>query len=549
MAKKLLAYDVRARKALQAGADQVANAVRVTLGPRGRNVVIEKSWGAPTVTKDGVTVAKDIELPDPFEDLGCRLLREVSKKTNDAAGDGTTTATVLAQSILAEGLRSVSAGANPLLVKRGIDQAVRAVIEQLRAIAVPVSDKAAYRNVASIAGNDPAIGAVVAEALDEVGADGTVTIEAGKTGHTEIELVEGMQFDKGYLSPYMVTDEEALEAVLETPYLFFWEKKLSSAETLLPLLQKIHGTGRSLVIVAEDVEGQALATLVVNHMRGIVRCVAVKAPGYGDRRKAMMGDMAALTGGQFVTEDLGVSLENVGLEMLGQADKVVATHDTCTIIGGKGGSEAIAGRIQQIKNEIENTTSDYDREKLEERLARLAGGVAQIQVGAATEVELKERKMRFEDALNSTRAAIEEGIVVGGGVALARAAAALDSLKLADEDEQIGVRIVQRSLAGPLRQIAANGGQEASVVLNQVLANDDPHFGYNALTEAFEDLFAAGVVDPVKVVRLALENAASIAGMLLTTECIVIEKPESAKPMPGGPGGPGGGMDGMDMDY
>ena len=542
MASKLLAYDVTARTKMQKGADQVADAVKVTLGPRGRNVLIEKSWGSPTVTKDGVTVAKEIELPDPVEDLGAQLLKEVAKKTNDVAGDGTTTATVLAQAILQEGLRNVEAGASPLLLKRGIDKAVAHVVELLKSQAVPVSDKAAYQNVATIAGNDAEVGEMVATALDSAGANGVATIEEGKTSETMIEHVDGMQFDKGYLSPYLVTDAEAMEAVLEEPYILLWEKKISDVNSLVPLLQQIHGAGRPLVIIAEDVEGQALAALVVNALRGIVRSVAVKAPGFGDRRKAMLGDLAVLTGGAFITEELGVPLENVTLEQLGRADKVVVTHDTTTLIGGQGKAEAIAGRIKQIKAEIEKTTSDYDREKLQERLAKLSGGVSVIRVGASTETELKERKQRYEDALNSTRAAIEEGIVTGGGTALARASAALSEVTDEQEDTRAGIAIVARALTRPLKQIAVNAGLEGSVVANKVLATDDPHFGFNAGSGEYGDLFAQGVVDAAKVVRLALENAGSIAGMILTTECAIAEKPEKAKPAPAG--GPGG-MDGM----
>ncbi|MBI5834598.1 MAG: chaperonin GroEL [Armatimonadetes bacterium] len=542
MASKLLAYDITARTKMQKGADQVADAVKVTLGPRGRNVLIEKSWGSPIVTKDGVTVAKEIELPDPIEDLGAQLVKEVAKKTNDVAGDGTTTATVLAQAILQEGLRNVEAGASPLLLKRGIDQAVAHVVELLKAQAVPVSDKAAYQNVATIAGNDPEVGEMVATALDNAGHNGVATIEEGKTSETTIEHVDGMQFDKGYLSPYLVTDAEAMEAILEEPYILLWEKKISDVNSLVPLLQQIHGAGRPLVIIAEDVEGQALAALVVNALRGIVRSVAVKAPGFGDRRKAMLGDLAVLTGGAFITEELGVPLENVTLEQLGRADKVTVTHDTTTIIGGQGQADAIAGRIKQIKNEIEKTTSDYDKEKLSERLAKLSGGVSVIRVGASTETELKERKQRYEDALNSTRAAIEEGIVTGGGTALARAAAKLADLTDDQADTRAGIAIVARALTRPLKQIAVNAGLEGSVVCNKVLATDDAHFGYNAGTGTYGDLFAEGVVDAAKVVRLALENAGSIAGMILTTECAIAEKPEKAKPAPAG--GPGG-MDGM----
>jgi chaperonin GroEL len=543
LASKILAYDTAARGKMQRGADQVADAVKVTLGPRGRTVLIDKSWGSPTVTKDGVTVAKEIDLPEPIENLGAQLVKEVAKKTNDVAGDGTTTATVLAQAILAEGLRNVGAGASPLLLKRGIDIAVAKVVEGLKAGSEPVSDKAAYQDVATIAGNDPEVGRLVAEALDSAGRDGVVTIEEGKTSETSIEVVEGMQFDKGYLSPYLVTDPEAMEANLEEPYILLWEKKISDVNTLVPLLQQIHGSGRPLVIIAEDVEGQALAALVVNALRGVVRSVAVKAPGFGDRRKAIMGDIAVLTGGTFVTEELGIPLDNVTLEQLGRADKVVVTHDNTTIIGGQGAADAIAGRLRQIKDEIEKTTSDYDREKLQERQAKLSGGVAVIKIGAATETELKERKYRFEDALNSTKAAIEEGIVTGGGVALARSAAVLAGLSDDNDDVRSGISIVARAVGKPLRQIAENAGLNGQVVLNKVLETADAGYGFNAATLVYEDLKAAGVVDAAKVVRLAIENAGSIAGMVLTTECAIAEKPEKPKPAPAG--GPGGGMDGM----
>jgi len=546
LASKLLAYDAEARGKMQRGADQVANAVRVTLGPRGRNVLLEKSWGSPTVTKDGVTVAKEIELPDPLENLGAQLVKEVAKKTNDVAGDGTTTATVLAQAILQEGLRNVGAGASPLLLKRGIDKGVAAVVGQLKAVAVPVNDEDDYRHVATIAGNDAEVGEMVAKALVSAGRDGVVTIEEGKTAETTIDHVDGMQFDKGYLSPYMVTDAEAMEAVLEEPYILLWEKKISDVNSLVPLLQQIHGAGRPLMIIAEDVEGQALAALVVNALRGIVRSVAVKAPGFGDRRKAMLGDLALLTGGTFITEDLGTPLDKVTLEQLGRADKVVVNHENTTIIGGHGKPEAIAGRIKQIKDEIEKTTSDYDREKLQERMAKLSGGVAVIKVGASTETELKERKQRFEDALHSTKAAIEEGIVVGGGVALARAASALDGLTDEHADATAGIGILARALSRPLKQIAINAGLDGQVTANKVLENDDPHYGFNAASCEYGDLSAAGVVDAAKVVRLALENAGSIAGMILTTECAIAEKPEKPKPAPAGGHGDMGGMGGMD---
>jgi len=533
----MLAYSEEARQALEAGMEAVANTVKVTLGPKGRNVVLDKSWGSPNITKDGVTVAKEIDLEDPYENMGAHLIREVASKTNDVAGDGTTTATVLAQAMIKEGLKNVAAGASPMIIKRGIEKAVAAAVREIKSHAIKVEDKEAIANVAAIAGNDREIGRLIAEAMDQVGKDGVITIEEGKGTGTNVEVVDGMQFDKGYLSPYFVTDPEAMEASYEEPYLLIHEEKISSAQDLIPLLEKMARAGRPLVIIAENVEGEALATLVVNKLRGTVQSVAVKAPGFGDRRKAMLGDIAVLTNGQFISKDLGLKLESITLDMLGQARRVVVDKDNTTIIEGRGSAAAIAGRVAQIRKAIEETDSNYDREKLQERLAKLAGGVAEIKVGAATETELKEKKHRFEDALSATRAAVEEGIVPGGGVALLRATKALDEVVCENEDEKTGVEIVRRALAEPLRQIAHNAGLEGSVVAMQVQELDYNH-GLNAETGAYEDLVAAGIVDPVKVVRSALENAASIAAMLLTTETLVAEKPQKKKPVP--PGGPRG---------
>ena len=533
MAAKDILFDENARRALERGANAVANAVKVTLGPRGRNVVIDKKWGSPTITKDGVTVAKEVELEDHFENMGAQLVREVASKTNDVAGDGTTTATVLAQSIVNEGLRYVAAGGHALGVKRGIDLAAAAAVEALKANATPVENEAVAQ-VAAIAGNnDPEIGHMIAEALDKVGKDGVITVEESKgTGNT-LEIVEGMQFDKGYISPYFVTDPERMEAVLENPIILLYEKKISSAADFLPLLEKLAQSRRPIMIVAEDVDGDALATLVVNKIRGILNVVAVKAPGFGDRRKAMMEDLATLTGGQFISEDLGIKLENVEESMLGQAKKVTITKDETTIVEGGGTAQAVQGRIGQIRKQIEVTDSSYDREKLQERLAKLAGGVAVIQVGAATETELKEKKHRFEDALSATRAAVEEGIVPGGGTALINVISALDGVQTDDADEKVGVTIVRRALEEPLRQIAANAGREGSVVVNKVKELPKGQ-GFNALTEEYGDMIAFGVVDPVKVTRSALQNAASIASMILTTESLVAEKPEKKSAAAGG---------------
>jgi chaperonin GroEL len=525
MASKELLFDEAARRALERGANAVANAVKVTLGPRGRNVVIEKKWGSPTITKDGVTVAKEVELEDKFENMGAQLVKEVASKTNDIAGDGTTTATVLAQSIVNEGLRYVAAGGAPLSVKKGIDKAVEVAVAALKANAIPV-DGEMVAQVAAISGNnDTEIGEIIADALDKVGKDGVITVEESKGRDTTLEIVEGMQFDKGYISPYFVTDTERMEGIFENAFILYYEKKISLAADLVPILEQVMQTRRPLVIVAEDLDGDALATMVVNKIRGILNVVAVKAPGFGDRRKAMMEDMAILTGGKFITEDLGFKLESVTLDMLGQAKKIVVTKDNTTVVEGNGDSDAVKGRINQIRKQIDNTDSSYDKEKLQERLAKLAGGVAVIQVGASTETELKEKKHRYEDALSATRAAVEEGIVAGGGVAFINVIADLDSVVVDDKDEQVGVDIVRKALESPLRTIAANAGLEGSVVVNKVKGLAKGH-GFNALTEEYGDMVGFGVIDPVKVSRSALANAASIASMILTTETLVVEKPE-----------------------
>ncbi len=528
MPAKLLLYDEAARRALERGVEKVASAVRVTLGPKGRNVVLEKKWGSPTITKDGVTVAKEIELADPYENLGAQLVREVASKTNDLAGDGTTTATVLAWAMVREGLKMVAAGSNPMLIKRGIDRAVEVVVEELKKLSQPVEGREDIAHVAGIAANDPAIGEIIADAMQKVGRDGVITIEESKGIETTTEVVEGMQFDRGYISPYFITDPDKMEAVLEEPFLLLTEKKISAARDIVPIMEKVIRFGKPLVVIAEDVEGEALATLVVNKLRGVLQSVAVKAPGYGDRRKAMLQDMAILTGGRVISDDIGVKLESVEVDMLGRAEKVRVTKEDTTIIGGKGKPEDIKGRIAQIKKEIEETTSDYDREKLQERLAKLSGGVAQIRVGAATETEMKERKMRFEDALNTTKAAVEEGIVPGGGVALIRCIPALDRVQ-ANGDEAVGVNIVRRALEEPLRQLAENAGMEGSLVVERVKEAKEKNYGLDVLRGEFTDLVKAGVVDATKVVRLALQNAASVAGMLLTTEALVVEKKEKKK--------------------
>jgi chaperonin GroEL len=536
MPAKMLKFNEEARRALERGVNKVANAVRVTLGPKGRNVVLDRKWGAPIITKDGVTVAKEIELSDPWENMGAQLCREVASKTNDVAGDGTTTATVLAQALVNEGMRYVAAGGNPIALKRGIEKAVAKAVETIKQYAIPVTEREQTEYVATIAGNDPEIGKMIAEAMDKVGKDGVITIEESKGTQTTLEIVEGMQFDRGYISPYFITDPERMEAVLEDALILIHEKKISSAQDLLPVLERVAQARRPLLIIAEDVDGDALATLVVNKLRGVLQCAAVKAPGFGERRKAMLEDIAILTGGRFISEDLGIKLENVTLDMLGQAKKVVIGKEETTIIEGAGSHEAVVGRINQIKRLIETTESSYDREKLQERLAKLSGGVAVIKVGAATETELKEKKHRFEDALSATRAAVEEGIVPGGGKIFLLAQAALNGIGN-DDDERTGVTIVKRALEEPLRQIAENAGLEGSVIVEKVKALG-AHEGLDAVTGTFVDLVKSGIIDPAKVSRAALENAASIAGLVLTTEAMVAEKPEKkTEPTPGGGGG------------
>ena len=542
MAKKQILFSDEARRAIQRGVDQLANAVKVTLGPKGRNVVLDKKFGSPTITKDGVTVAKEIELEEPYENMGAQMVKEVASKTSDAAGDGTTTATILAQAIYREGLKNVTAGANPMGLKRGIDKAVAAVVEELGKLAKTVKDKKEIAQIATIAANsDATIGDQLAEAMDKVGKDGVITVEESKTVATTLDIVEGMQFDQGYLSPYFVTDTERMEAVLEEPYILIHEKKISAMKDLLPLLESIAKSGKPLLIIAEEVEGEALATLVVNKIRGTLAACAVKAPGYGDRRKAMLEDIAVLTGGNAITEDLGIKLENVTIKDLGRAKRLTVDKENTTIIEGAGKTADINGRINQIKKQVEETDSDYDREKLQERLAKLAGGVAVVNVGAATETEMKEKKARVEDALHATRAAVEEGIVAGGGVALLRARSGINSLKLSG-DEQVGAQIIYRALEEPLRQLAANAGEEGSVVTQKVLS-EKGNFGFDAESGQYGDMILKGIIDPKKVTRTALENAASIAGLLLTTEALVTEIPEEEKAsaMPGGMP-PGGGM-------
>ena len=528
---KMLKYNEEGRSAILKGVNQLANAVKVTLGPKGRNVVIDKKFGSPTITKDGVTVAKEIELEDPFENMGAQLVREVASKTSDVAGDGTTTATVLAQAIYAEGIKNVTAGANPMDLKRGIDQAVEGVVKQLKKLSKPIKDKKEISQVGSIsANNDTTIGDLIAEAMEKVGKDGVITVEEAKGTETNLEVVEGMQFDRGYLSPYFVTNPERMEAILEDAYILINEKKISSMKDLLPVLEQIAKMGKPLLIIAEEVEGEALATLVVNKLRGTLNVAAVKAPGFGDRRKAMLEDIAILTGGKVISEDLGIKLENVKLADLGRAKRITIDKDNTTIVEGAGKPADIEGRVKQIRAQIEETTSDYDREKLQERLAKLAGGVAVINVGAATETEMKEKKARVEDALHATRAAVEEGIVPGGGVALLRCVAALDELKLAG-DEAVGVKIVKRALEEPLRQIVANAGVEGSVIVMEVKKNKKASYGFNAATEEYGDMIEAGIIDPTKVTRTALQNAASIAGLMITTECVIADKPEEDKKM------------------
>ena len=542
MTAKTLQFTSDARAALKRGVDQLAEAVKVTLGPKGRNVVIDKKFGAPTVTKDGVTVAKEIELPDALENMGAQMVKEVATKTSDAAGDGTTTATVLAQAIVREGFRNVTAGANPMALKRGIDKAVASVVEQLKAISVPTAGKKEIAQVGAIsANNDTEIGDLIAEAMEKVGKDGVITVEEARGLETTLETVDGMQFDRGYLSPYFVTDPDKMEAVLEDALILIHDKKIASMKDLLPILEKVAQMGKPMLIIAEDVEGEALATLVVNKLRGTLRIAAVKAPGFGDRRKAMLEDIAAITAGKVVSEEIGSRLENTVVGDLGTAKRIVIDKDTTTLIDGAGESEKIQGRIKELRAQIDKSTSDYDKEKLQERLAKLAGGVAIINVGAATESEMKEKKARVEDALHATKAAVEEGIVPGGGVAYLRAQATLKALKLEESDEQIGVDIVRRELEEPLRMIAQNAGAEGSIVVEKVRASKDKNFGYNALTDSYEDLVAAGVIDPTKVTRTALQNAASIAGLLLTTEATIVEKKDE-KPSAGGAGGGMGGM-------
>ena len=542
MAAKELLFDEAARRALERGVNILADAVKVTLGPRGRYVVLEKKFGSPSLVDDGVTIAKEIEIEDKFENMGAQLVREVASKTNDVAGDGTTTATVLAQAIVREGLKNVAAGANPLAVKRGIDRAVEAVVAEIGRLAIKVEGKEAITQVATNSAKNTLIGDLIADAMDKVGKDGVITVEESKGTTTSLELVEGMQFDKGYISPYFVTDAERLEAVLEEPLILLFEKKISNIQDLLPILEKVVRAGRPLLIIAEDVDGEALATLVVNKLRGTINVVAVKAPGFGDRRKATLEDIAVLTDGKFITEDLGIKLDGIDETYLGSAKRVVITKDDTTIVEGKGEAAAIQSRIAQIKAQIEKSDSDYDREKLQERLAKLSGGVAVIQVGAATETELKEKKHRIEDALSATRAAVEEGIVPGGGTTLIKAISALDAVQ-ATGDEKVGVAIIRRALEEPARQIANNAGVEGSVIVDEIKRNG---LGYNAATGEFGDLAAQGIVDPAKVTRSALQNAASIAGLILSTETLIAERPEkNSAPAGGGGGGMGGGMPGM----
>jgi chaperonin GroEL len=546
MAAKQLLFEEAARQAILRGVQKLSRAVVATLGPKGRNVVIDKKYGSPTITKDGVTVAKEIELEDPYENMGAQMVREVASKTSDSAGDGTTTATVLAEAIYREGLKFVTSGANPIGIQRGINKAVEAAVGQLDKITKKVKDKDEIRQVAAVSANwDFEIADKIAEAMDKVGKDGTITVEEAKSIETTLEVVEGMQFDKGYLSPYFVTNAETMEAKLEDPYILNYEKKISSLKDLLPLLEKAARTGKPLLIIAEEVEGEALATLVVNKLRGTLNVCAVKAPGFGDRRKAMMEDIAVLTGGKFISEDLGIKLESIELTDLGRAKSVVIDKENTTIVEGNGKSSDIQGRVNQIRRQIEETTSDYDREKLQERLAKLAGGVAVINVGAATETEMKEKKARVEDALHATRAAVEEGIVAGGGVALLRCASAIEAVKTSNEDEQIGIGIIKRAIESPLRALALNAGVEGSVIVDQVKKSKGNE-GYNVATGEYEDLVKAGIVDPKKVTRTALQNAASIAGLLLTTECLISDIPEKEKPAPMPGGGGGGGMGGMD---
>jgi len=539
MAKQFL-FDEEARRALERGANILADSVRITLGPKGRNVVLDKKFGSPTITNDGVTIAREIDVEDPFENMGAQFVKEVATKTNDIAGDGTTTATVLAQEIIHEGLRNVAAGANPIMVKRGIDKAVEVAVKEIKKLSKEVSDKESVSNVASISAADREIGNIIADAMEKVGKDGVITVEESKTLGTTLEVVEGMQFDKGYISPYMVTDAERMEAVLDDPYILITDAKISNMKGLLPILEKIAQTGKPLIIIAEDVEGEALATLVVNKIRGTLNCVAVKAPGFGDRRKEMLADIAVVTGGQLVSEELGLKLENAEIKMLGTAHQIKVNKEETIIVGGKGDTKEIKKREAQLRTQIEDTTSDYDREKLQERLAKLVGGVAVIKVGAATETELKEKKHRVEDALSATKAAVEEGIVAGGGAVLLNVIPALKELSL-EGDQQIGVKIIIKALEAPTRQIATNGGYEGSVIVEK-LNNKEKGIGFDVSTGEFVDMVKAGIVDPAKVTRSALQNAASIGGMVLTTECLVADKPEEKKDMPAMPPGGMGGM-------
>ena len=539
MAKQFL-FDEDARRALEKGARTLSDSVRITLGPKGRNVVLDKKFGSPTITNDGVTIAREIDVEEPFENMGAQFVKEVATKTNDIAGDGTTTATVLAQEIIHEGLRNVAAGANPIMVKRGIDKAVEKAVSEIKKLSKEVSDKESVSNVASISAADKEIGNIIADAMEKVGKDGVITVEESKTLGTTLEVVEGMQFDKGYISPYMVTDAERMEAILDDPYILITDSKISNMKGLLPILEKVAQSGKPLMVIAEDVEGEALATLVVNKIRGTLNCVSVKAPGFGDRRKEMLADIATVTGGQLISEELGLKLENTELKMLGSAHQVKINKEETIIVGGKGDTEEIKKREAQIRTQIEETTSDYDREKLQERLAKLVGGVAVIRVGAATETELKEKKHRVEDALSATKAAVEEGIVAGGGTVLVNTIPALENIKL-EGDQQIGIDIIKKALEAPTKQIAQNAGYEGSVIVEK-LKSKEKGIGFNALTGEFTDMINAGIVDPVKVTRSALQNAASIGGMILTTECLVTDKPEEKKDMPAMP--PGGGMPG-----
>ncbi len=542
MAAKIIEFSTDARSSLKVGVDKLANAVKVTLGPKGRNVILDKKFGAPTVTKDGVSVAKEIELEDPIENMGAQMVKEVASKTSDVAGDGTTTATVLAQAIFREGLKNVTAGANPMDLKRGIDLAVGKVIDYLKSVSKEVGGREEIAQVGSIsANNDKTIGNLIADAMEKVGKDGVITVEESKSADTSLDVVEGMQFDRGYISPYFVTNSETMEAVLEDPYILIHDKKISAMKDLLPVLEKIAQAGRQMLIISEDLEGEALATLVVNKLRGTLKVCAVKAPGFGDRRKAMLEDIAILTDGTVISEERGFKLENATLEYLGRAKKITIDKDNTTIVEGGGKTEDIKKRINEIKAQIEKTTSDYDKEKLQERLAKLSGGVAVLKIGAATEIEMKEKKARVEDALHATRAAVEEGIIPGGGVALVRAIATLDKVKGENLDQNTGIKIIQKALEEPLKQIAANAGLEGAVVLNKVMEGKND-FGFNAATETYENLLKAGVIDPTKVARAALENAASVSSLLITTEAVVYEKKEEEKPMPAMPHG---GMDGM----